>query len=175
MNRIGYTAKIGSVEELSLLYGVGKCEEVIQLRDSENEFRDFERFLKEYRRKQIVLVNFSSMGLQLTQVTQLLELIKEEQIKVHFLQKELDSDEQYLSLLYELSMNEKEVVSRRTRRGLRVAHEKGIVGGRPTITKKTIEKIQYIHLSQKKTIREISNECGVSLGTVHKYINQIEQ
>lgn len=175
MNRIGYTAKIGSVEELSLLYGVGKCEEVIQLRDSENEFRDFERFLKEYRRKQIVLVNFSSMGLQLTQVTQLLELIKKEQIKVHFLQKELDSDEQYLSLLYELSMNEKEVVSRRTRRGLRVAHEKGIVGGRPTITKKTIEKIQYIHLSQKKTIREISNECGVSLGTVHKYINQIEQ
>ncbi len=173
--KIGYTAKIGSTKELSLLYEVGKCEEVVQLRDSQNEFRQFEKFLKENKAKQIVLVSFSSMGLQLSQVTQLLEMIYKEQISLHFIEKKLDSDEQYLALLYELSINEKEVVSRRTRRSLRVAHKKGVVGGRPTITKKTIERIQYIHLSQKKTIREISNECGVSLGTVHKYINQIEQ
>lgn len=171
---IGYTAKTGSAEELSLLYGTGECEDVVQLRDSQNEFREFEKFLTANKQNQIVLVSFSSMGLQLTQVARLLEMIKEEPIRIRFIKKELRSDEQYLALLYELAINEKEVVSRRTRRGLRVAHQKGIVGGRPTITKKTIEKIQYIHLSQKKTIREISDECGVSLGTVHKYINLIK-
>lgn len=44
--------------------------------------------------------------------------------------------------------------------------------GRPSLNSKTINRIRYLYRSHSLSMREIAEECNVSLGTVHKYINE---
>lgn len=49
------------------------------------------------------------------------------------------------------------------------ARNDGRIGGRPTISSDTIEKIQYLYIHEKLTLREIAEKCDISLGTAYKY------
>ncbi|MBP1040235.1 recombinase family protein [Vagococcus sp. BWB3-3] len=169
MTTIGYTVKTDSTLEKDLLTTVGQCQEIIQT-DHDNYDR-FAEFLHAYQHDQLVVVDFESIGLQLSQLAPLLEWLLEHEVSFHFMEKPVADDHDYLTILYQLAISEKEVVSRRTLNGLRVAHANGAVSGRPRINLATIKKIKYLHTYQRKNIRDIATECNVSLGTVHKYIN----
>lgn len=49
------------------------------------------------------------------------------------------------------------------------ARNDGRIGGRPAISSETIEKIRDMYIHKKLTLREIAEECGISLGTAYKY------
>lgn len=49
--------------------------------------------------------------------------------------------------------------------------KEGAKYGRPKIKKDLVEKIIYLSEEKKMSMRSISEECGVSLGTVYKYIS----
>lgn len=49
-----------------------------------------------------------------------------------------------------------------------------VVIGRPTLKKEKIKKVEKLYL-QKKTLRKISEEVGISLGSVHKYVNEFKR
>ncbi|MBP1042817.1 recombinase family protein [Vagococcus sp. BWB3-3] len=175
MKKVGYTVKTETDEETRYLSEVLGCQIVFEANDEGDNYSQFETFLKEHKDQQIVLMSFESMGLQLGQLAPIFHYIRDEGIDCHFVEKPFERDEDYLQLLTGLALSEKEIVSRRTLKGLRVAHAKGVVSGRPAINEQTIDRIRYLHTSQKKNIRQISTECGVSLGTVHKYIKREEE
>lgn len=172
LKTIGYTVKSDSEEEYRQLIEVGRCHEVINAQDELDNYTSFFHFLRAYKKDHLVVVNVESLGLQLIQIVEICDWLIAENIKLSFIEKKVASDRLYLDILHEMAISEKNIVSRRTLTGLKKAREKGSVSGRPRIDDRIIHKIKYLYISQKKTIREISVECGVSLGTVHKYIKQ---
>lgn len=172
---IGYTVNSTSNTEYNRLIQQGNCQEVI-IADHQSDYCDqFEQFLLTHREQSLVVLNYQSMGLQLTQLLPILQLIKDYQIMFDIIENPLGSSSSYLDVLYDLAKKEKEVISWRTRIGLEKAQINGIVVGRPTIDKQTIKRIQKLYFTQRKTLREISVECGISLGTVHKYAKQFDE
>lgn len=67
---------------------------------------------------------------------------------------------------------EKSVIRERTTKGLKEARLKGRVGGRPRISPETIEKIKSLYNHKRYTLRQIAQECNISLGTAYKYVQQ---
>lgn len=173
--KIGYTVKIDSEEEMRQLFLMSGCLEVIQVQDEQDNYDKFADYLSTYNQAQLVVVNIESLGLQLNQLAPLLEIIINEKLDFVFIEKQGMSNYSYLELLYRLAVSEKEIISRRTRKYLRVARSKGVVSGRPAINQDIIDEIKYLYTSNKRTLREISVACSVSLGTVHKYINQLKE
>lgn len=65
--------------------------------------------------------------------------------------------------------------SERMKENIDLARQGGRVIGRPTIDDHTIDRISFLYHDQKWSMRQIANECGVSLGSVYKYTQQEER
>lgn len=49
-----------------------------------------------------------------------------------------------------------------------------VVSGRPPVDGEKIQTIRFLYRSKSLTMRQIATKCNVSLGTVHKYLNNSE-
>lgn len=77
---------------------------------------------------------------------------------------------QYIELVHSLATMEKKLIRRRTSQGLKKARSEGRVGGRPRVSQETIDRIQFLYDTDKYSLREIAEQCGISLGTAYKYV-----
>ncbi len=170
--RIGYSTT-GETDECQRLKEEGQCEWIEVNRETPHTLGQFVAFLERHRKQDIVVVNLESINLSISHYETIEEAIGRCECQLHFLEKEVASDGVYLRVLAGLAKRDVAMMSRRTHEGLEKAKAKGKVGGRPTINPALIERIRLLHQVHRKTIREISTECEVSLGTVHKYITQM--
>lgn len=168
--RIGYTSHSAAVESRRLS-GEGQCDKVV-VGKIDDLLSSFLTCIKEHAFGTIVVVNIESIGLTLVKYETVLTALKTHQVKLVFLEKELADDETYVRLLASLAGHEHRVMSQRTHDGLKKAQEQGKICGRPSLSATTITQIQQLFFYQKKTLREIAEITGVSLGTVHKYTQQ---
>lgn len=171
MQRVGYTVKVEQESEVQALKDVGGCEKIIRAIENEDKYVQFSQFINDHANQQLVVVNVESIGLQLIQLAPLLERIQVENITLLIVENRGLLDSVYIQLLLDIARGEKSIISQRTLRGLRKAHANGSISGRPKIKAEIIDRINFLYYTQKKTLREISDMCQVSLGTVHKYIN----
>ncbi len=172
--RIGYSTT-GEVDECRRLKQVGQCEWIEVRQERPHTLAHFLDFLVRHRTDTIVVVNLESLNLSISHYDTIKHAVIENECELHFLDKELPDDRLYLQVLASLAKRDVAMMSRRTHEGLEKAKANGKVGGRPTINPELINRIGLLHQVHRKTIREISTECGVSLGTVHKYIKQMEE
>lgn len=123
---------------------------------------------------ELVIYDIKSLDQTLVQLEKILVFLKTNNIQLTIANEESQfhnlPSHFILSLLIELVDGERDIVRKRTVKGLAEAKRKGHVGGRPKISEETIERIKYLHRNQSGTLREIAAECGVSLGTVYKYV-----
>lgn len=77
---------------------------------------------------------------------------------------------EYKRLVHSLANMEKDLIRNRTSRGLKRARSEGRVGGRPRVSQETIDRIQFLYNTDKYSLREIADQCGISLGTAYKYV-----
>ena len=122
---------------------------------------------------EIVIYELRCLGKAIIQLGDFLKKLQEKGIVLVVINKgrslqEL-SDEMLTNLIISISFSEKEIISDRTTRGLELARRKGRVGGRPKISKETINKIHELYHKQSLTLREISEQCDISIGTAYKY------
>lgn len=80
-----------------------------------------------------------------------------------------------MSLILDLAEIESYVISERTTKGIQLAKDDGRIGGRPRVSQTKIEIIRHLYKNKKYSLREIADECHVSLGTVHKYSQKVEK
>lgn len=122
---------------------------------------------------ELVVYELECLGKSIIQLSSFLKELENKKINLIILNKgvlNLDvSDELYIEMILRISESERIVIRERTTKGLQEARRKGRVGGRPKISEETIERIDYLYHNQSYTLREISEECDVSLGTVYKY------
>ncbi|WP_314066665.1 recombinase family protein [uncultured Vagococcus sp.] len=167
--KIGYTVFNPDPSDLIRLYEEGKCEKVEVVKSNGDRTNEFLSFLKENKGNEIVVTNIEALHISLRAYSQIEALLQLYESQLIFLDKEMESDDKYLSLLSKLAMIEKTIIGSRTREGLRKAQKTGKIVGRPRIEAEKINRIQFLYREQKKTIREIVSICDVSIGTVHKY------
>ncbi len=172
--RIGYSIT-GEADECRRLEEDGQCDKIVVSRETPHTLSDFFAFMERYRTNTIVVVNVESLNVSISQYDKIRQALTDTECELHFLEKDLPDDGLYVQVLAEVGKRDAIMMSRRTHKGLEKAKADGKVGGRPTIRPELIERIQVLHQVYRKTIREISDECGVSLGTVHKYITKMEE
>ncbi|MGX7059347.1 recombinase family protein [Vagococcus humatus] len=113
------------------------------------------------------------LGKSVIQLADFLAELDEKEIKLVVLNRaaelqEMD-EELYTTMIRRIAGMEKTIIRERTSRGLEEARKQGRIGGRPRISEETIEKIQFLYKNNKYTLRQIAEECNISLGTAYKY------
>lgn len=124
----------------------------------------------------LVMHSLDDLNLQLIQLFPVLEAVKANGGMIRFVEQGLTESiahEMYFEVLVELASSEKRTMQRRYEKSKIQAQAKGKTFGRPVIEEESIKQIQYLYMVEKRSIREISQRCGVSVGTVHKYIKQV--
>lgn len=125
---------------------------------------------------ELVVYELKSLGKSVTQLATFLKFLDKQEIKLTIISKGYDypdtPNEHFFNLIAELAEMESFIISERTTRGIQNAKRSGRVGGRPKISEETIERIRYLYHNQSYTLRQIAEECDVSLGTAYKYIQE---
>lgn len=152
--------------------GLSECDNIIILTAEKDSTAEFLQVINTYLAEEIIVPAVSDLGLQLVQLLPSLKLLAMNGNIIHFIQKDqgqLLTDEAYFQELYELALLEERIIKKRTVEAIKRAQEKGVTVGRPTIDERVKEKIYMLYTVEKRTIREISAICNVSIGTAFKY------
>lgn len=71
-----------------------------------------------------------------------------------------------------LSQFERDLISERTKEGLKSARARGKNGGRPTVSKESIERALMLYDMKKIAIKDICDMCNISKNTLYNYIRK---
>lgn len=71
-----------------------------------------------------------------------------------------------------LAQFERDLISERTKEGLKSARMRGRNGGRPTVKRENIDRAFKLYDSRKMTIPEICDMCHISKNTLYNYLRQ---
>ena len=125
---------------------------------------------------QLVVYELRCLGKSIIQLAEFLGELKEKNIKLVVVKKgaaysDID-DAPYVEMILKIAEMEKMIIRERTTKGLQEARRKGRVGGRPKISEETIEQIRFLYNNNRYTLRQIAEECNISLGTAYKYVQE---
>lgn len=122
---------------------------------------------------ELVIYELLCLGNSMIQLKDFFKELKEKEITLKILKEDpvfsALSTHALGDLFDSVAKMEKEIIRMRTARGLKVARENERVGGRPRVSPETIAKIETLYLNNKHTLRQIAEECDISLGTAYKY------
>lgn len=150
-----------------------------QASNSKTDIEFFEDFIMQHDSDEIILYNLESIGtFTLVQLYNVLNIIEEKNIASTFLDTSftgVNIKQDYLEVLRGIVLFDKKAMQKRTVKGIDLAKNNGIVGGRPTIHSDLQNKISFLHFNKKISLRDISEELNISLSTVYKYKNKAEK
>lgn len=120
----------------------------------------------------IMIFDLKTLGKSLLQLAEFLTELSGKEIELQIVSTGNQGEDlnaaMFRQTIQTLAQLEKELIRARTMKGLAEARSEGRVGGRPKVDPKIIERIRFLH-QNKRTLRQISEECNVSLGTAYKY------
>ena len=125
---------------------------------------------------ELVVYELRCLGKSIIQLAEFLAELKEKNIQFVVVKKgaaysDID-DAPYVEMILKIAEMEKMIIRERTTKGLQEARRKGRVGGRPKISEETIEQIRFLYKNNLYTLRQIAEECNISLGTAYKYVQE---
>lgn len=125
---------------------------------------------------ELVVYELRCLGKSIIQLAEFLSDLKERNIQLIVVKKGAAysdiKDAPYVEMILKIAEMEKMIIRERTTKGLQEARRKGRVGGRPKISEETIEQIRYLYNNNRYTLRQIAEECNISLGTAYKYVQE---
>lgn len=167
----------------SQLEGLGKygCDRIVLETDGQQNVAhphvELEKAVEEMSSgDQLIVFELVCLGKSIIQLADFIATLVEKGIELIVLEKDealagLDNAV-FTSMITSLAQMEKAIIRQRTSRGLEEARRNGRIGGRPRISEETIERIQFLYNNNKYTLRQIAEECNISLGTAYKYTQE---
>lgn len=124
----------------------------------------------------IVIESLRVFEKTLKELKGLFSVLSEKGVRLISVSDQFDSSKPALGyeVLELLIRNETAVRSQLVKRQLALSKSLGITLGRPAIGEEKVADILRLHVSEKLSMREIADICEVSLGTVHKYVKQLQ-
>lgn len=184
MSKIGYAYATKDREYLTKeLEALGKfgCDQIAIETDIEGETTHPHKELDAIMEKisegdEIIVYELLCIGKSVIQLADFFKELEAKGAKLSILHKEESianiDDATYIEMIKQMAKMEKAIIRERTSRGLEEARRHGRIGGRPRISEETVARIKFLYHNNKYTLRQISEECGISLGTAYKYIQE---
>lgn len=124
----------------------------------------------------LVVWKLDRLGRTVIQLLELVENFNAKGINFVSLQENFDTTTpmgKYVFLMFcGLAQMERDIISERTRAGLKAARKRGRVGGRKPIEDKKIEKAIKMYQSNEFSINEILEITGISRTTLYNYLRK---
>lgn len=114
-----------------------------------------------------------ALNLSIVGISSFFTYMKKKNVKIDFVEKKEFEDIDVELFFEKASYIYSRISSQKSRESLQNARENGVVNGRPKISKEKALKIRELY-EKKYTMREISETCEVSLGTVYKYCRKAQ-
>lgn len=141
------------------------CDSVVVSNYEEPVNEKFELLCKKLNKDdKLIIVDVMSLNLNLQEFIDLLNEFQEKEIVMVSIQDNFDSR-------LNLSLQENLTIFNKLNNLSQGSNKFQKETGRPRLKEKQIQEIKFLYYHQKKSMREIAQECAVALGTVHKYIN----
>lgn len=115
--------------------------------------------------------DYETLKLTISEFNRLYELLQKHKINFQF----INEASVYLPTLKSVMKQERQVLSERVKYSAFLAKQDDSAWGRPAIASEVRMRIFRLYHIDKKSVRKIASECDVSIGTVSKYINQLER
>lgn len=124
---------------------------------------------------QVIIYNLTNLCCTLSELASIFERAKQKKINLVILNKDeifnnMTSNE-FMDFIFDLNEENRRVIKEKKQRMAR--NGKNI--GRPKLSQENIEKIRYLRLEKKYSLRDTAELCGVSVGTVHKYADRASE
>lgn len=179
--RIGY-ARVSTVEQnldrqLDNLKAAG-CERIYQekMTGTKSTRPEYQKMLDTLRPGDVLVVDsFSRLSRSTKDLLEVVERLTTAGIHLVSLKEQLDTTtatgKLMLTMLSALSQFERDLISERTKDGLKAARARGRNGGRPRVgDKKTRTAALALYDANTMTNKEIAAQCGVSTATLGRWI-----
>lgn len=124
----------------------------------------------------VIVSSLAVFGQTLKTLSTLMKEIQALQVHIISIQDELDTSNllSFFDVVQAIARSHKQCQNELQRQSIEKFKEEGGVIGRPKLSSETVQKIHYLY-GQKCTLREIAATCHISLGSVHKYVNELKQ
>jgi len=123
----------------------------------------------------LVIYSLDRLGRTVNQLVNLAEEFDKEGINFVSLKENLDthtaSGKFSFHMFCAIAQMERDIISERTKAGLKAAKKRGKFGGRPPLDKKIVDTAIKMYYSDQFTIKEIQEATGIAKSTLYKYIN----
>lgn len=125
----------------------------------------------------LVVANLQVFGRNLTRFRPIIADFRDKHIRLISVGDKLDShsDVYFYPFLETLSKMDSDCKSELIKQQIMLSREIGKNVGRPTLNGDTIKRIYLLYHEHKWSMRRISDECNVSLGSVFKYTQKINE
>ncbi|MBP1042337.1 recombinase family protein [Vagococcus sp. BWB3-3] len=162
-----------TVEQLALL-ATYDCTDVYIDTEELTEDKELNRLLATLGPQDtLVIPSLAVFGKKLKTLGEIMAHLWELSVRLISLGEELDTRHSpYVYQMYGVVAQTEQACQKKiSKQAMERVRAKGGVIGRPAISQETIEKIQTL-AHQKYSLRQISEVCDVSLGSVHKYVTE---
>ena len=120
----------------------------------------------------IVIESLSRLGRSTKDLIELTELFEQKGVHLVSLKEQIDTNTSTGKLLFTLmaaiAQFERDVITDRTREGLKSARARGRIGGRPRVNQDNIKKAVKLYRTQQYSVREIEDLTGVKKSTLYR-------
>ncbi|MFC5591570.1 recombinase family protein [Sporosarcina soli] len=122
----------------------------------------------------IIITKLFSLADSTRHLVELLQVIEEKGANIQSLKEGIDTSNrsgyQFSYIVKHLVEFQSDVISEKTKKGLRNAQKKGVTTGRPRKPDENVQRAIIMYESKKYSLAEIRDETGISKSTLYRYL-----
>lgn len=122
----------------------------------------------------IIIVKLYSLADSTRHLMELLQVIEERGAYIQSISEGIDTSNrngyQFNDIVKNLVEFQSDVISEKTKKGLRKAQKKGVTTGRPRKPDENVQRAILMYESKKYSLAEIRSETGISKSTLYRYL-----
>lgn len=122
----------------------------------------------------VVITELARLGRSTKDLIAISEILRQKGVELVSLKESLDTTtatgKAMFGMLSVMAQFERDLISERTREGLKSARARGRLGGRPKTKRENIERALMLYDMKKIAINDICEICSMSKPTLYKYV-----
>lgn len=126
----------------------------------------------------VVVYKLDRISRSTKHLLELAEIFKQKGVNFKSIQDEINTETAmgkfFFTVMSAIAQLEADIISERTRAGLKAARARGRMGGRPRKPSKAIDKAIKLYQSKEFTLKEIEEATGVSKATLYRRLNEVK-
>lgn len=155
-----------------------ECDEIFFEERNFSKTIELERLLNKINKDDTIVVSsLRAFGKSFESLKPIIKILNDKHINLVSLDEELtyENTSFFYSLFNNLAIMDRDCRNTNIKQRIMLVRHESQNVGRPTLSDETAERIYQLYHEKKWPMRKISSECDVSLGSVYKYTQELEE